>query len=72
MRQWTPVFWEPSEGIVKSARADMYRRLGSTAKARASYEETLVPAQQKLERQFLQESKYKEAAIGFGRVQPLL
>jgi hypothetical protein len=36
-------------------RADMYRRLGRTAEARASYEEALALTQQEPERQFLQE-----------------
>ena len=38
-----------------SARADMYRRLGRTAEARASYEKALALRQQEPERQFLQE-----------------
>ena len=38
-----------------SARADMYRRLGRTAEARASYEKALALTQQEPERQFLQE-----------------
>jgi RNA polymerase sigma-70 factor (ECF subfamily) len=38
-----------------SARADMYRRLGRTAEARASYGKALALTQQEPERQFLQE-----------------
>ncbi|HEY0431919.1 MAG TPA: RNA polymerase sigma factor [Pyrinomonadaceae bacterium] len=41
--------------LAHSARADMYRRLGRTAEARASYEKALALTQQKPERQFLQE-----------------
>jgi hypothetical protein len=41
--------------LVHSARADMYRRLGRTAEARASYEKALALTQQEPERQFLQE-----------------
>ncbi len=41
--------------LAHSARADMYRRLGRTAEARASYEKALVLTQQEPERQFLQE-----------------
>ncbi|HSS21531.1 MAG TPA: RNA polymerase sigma factor [Pyrinomonadaceae bacterium] len=41
--------------LAHSARADMYRRLGRTAEARASYEKALSLTQQKPERQFLQE-----------------
>jgi len=41
--------------LAHSARADMYRRLGRTAEARASYEKALTLTQQEPERQFLQE-----------------
>jgi RNA polymerase sigma-70 factor, ECF subfamily len=41
--------------LAHSARADMYRRLGRTAEARASYEKALSLTQQEPERQFLQE-----------------
>jgi RNA polymerase sigma-70 factor, ECF subfamily len=41
--------------LAHSARADMYRRLGRTAEARASYERALALTQQEPERQFLQE-----------------
>jgi RNA polymerase sigma-70 factor (ECF subfamily) len=41
--------------LVHSARADMYRRLGRTAEARASYEKALALTQQGPEQQFLQE-----------------
>jgi len=41
--------------LAHSARAEMYRRLGRTAEARASYERALALTQQKPERQFLQE-----------------
>jgi RNA polymerase sigma-70 factor (ECF subfamily) len=41
--------------LAHSARADMYRRLGRTAEARASYEKALALTQQGPERQFLQE-----------------
>ena len=41
--------------LAHSARADMYRRLGRTAEARASYEKALALPQQEPERQFLQE-----------------
>ena len=41
--------------LAHSARADMYRRLGRTAEARASYEKALALTQQAPERQFLQE-----------------
>ncbi len=41
--------------LAYSARADMYRRLGRTAEARASYEKALALTQQEPERQFLQE-----------------
>jgi RNA polymerase sigma-70 factor (ECF subfamily) len=41
--------------LAHSARADMYRRLGRTAEARASYEKALTLTQQTPERQFLQE-----------------
>ncbi len=41
--------------LAHSARADMYRRLGRTTEARASYEKTLALTQQEPERQFLQE-----------------
>jgi len=40
--------------LVYSARADMYRRLGRTAEARAAYEKALALTQQEPERQFLQ------------------
>jgi RNA polymerase sigma-70 factor (ECF subfamily) len=38
-----------------SVRADMHRRLGRTAEARASYEKALALTRQEPERQFLQE-----------------
>jgi RNA polymerase sigma-70 factor (ECF subfamily) len=41
--------------LAHSARAEMYRRLGRTAEARASYEKALALTQQQPERQFLQE-----------------
>ncbi len=41
--------------LAHSARADMYRRLGRTAEARASYEMALALTQQEPERHFLQE-----------------
>jgi RNA polymerase sigma-70 factor (ECF subfamily) len=41
--------------LAHSARADMYRRLGRTAEALASYEKALALTQQEPERQFLQE-----------------
>jgi RNA polymerase sigma-70 factor, ECF subfamily len=41
--------------LAHSARAEMYRRLGRTADARASYEKALALTQQEPERQFLQE-----------------
>jgi RNA polymerase sigma-70 factor, ECF subfamily len=41
--------------LAHSARADMYRRLGRSAEARASYEKALALTQQEPERQFLQE-----------------
>ena len=41
--------------LAHSARADMYRRLGRTAEARASYEEALALTRQEPERQFLLE-----------------
>jgi RNA polymerase sigma-70 factor, ECF subfamily len=41
--------------LAYSARADMYRRLGRTAEARASYVKALALTQQEPERQFLQE-----------------
>jgi RNA polymerase sigma-70 factor (ECF subfamily) len=41
--------------LAHSARADMYRRLGRTAEARAAYEKALSLTQQEPERQFLQE-----------------
>jgi len=41
--------------LAHSARADMYRRLGRTNEARASYEKALALTQQEPERQFLQE-----------------
>jgi RNA polymerase sigma-70 factor, ECF subfamily len=40
--------------LAHSARADMYRRLGRTAEARASYEKALALTQQEPEREFLQ------------------
>ena len=39
--------------LAHSARADMYRRLGRTAEARASYEKALALTQQEPERRFL-------------------
>ncbi|MBV9670446.1 MAG: RNA polymerase sigma factor, partial [Acidobacteriales bacterium] len=41
--------------LAHSARADMYRRLGRSDEARASYEKALALTQQEPERQFLQE-----------------
>ena len=41
--------------LAHSARAELYRRLGRTAEARASYEKALVLTRQEPERQFLQE-----------------
>jgi RNA polymerase sigma-70 factor (ECF subfamily) len=41
--------------LAYSARADLYRRLGRTDEARASYEKALALTQQEPERQFLQE-----------------
>jgi RNA polymerase sigma-70 factor (ECF subfamily) len=41
--------------LAHSARADMYRRLGRTDEARASYQKALTLTQQEPERQFLQE-----------------
>ena len=41
--------------LAHAAHADMYRRLGRTAEARASYEKALVLARQAPERQFLKE-----------------
>jgi RNA polymerase sigma-70 factor (ECF subfamily) len=41
--------------LAHSARADMFRRLGRTAEARASYEKALALTQQEPERQFLQQ-----------------
>ena len=41
--------------LAHSARADMYRRLGRSAEARASYEKALALTQQEPERRFLQE-----------------
>ncbi len=41
--------------LAHSARADLYRRLGRTDEARASYERALSLTQQEPERQFLQE-----------------
>src|SRR5580658_1701004 len=41
--------------LAHSARAELYRRLGRTAEARASYERALALTQQAPERQFLQE-----------------
>ncbi len=40
--------------LAHSARADLYRRLGRTAEARACYEKALALTQQEPERQFLQ------------------
>ncbi|MGB7585665.1 MAG: RNA polymerase sigma factor [Terriglobales bacterium] len=55
--------------LAHSARADMYRRLGRTAEARASYEKALALTQQEPERQFLQERirQLKQVAILQGR-----
>jgi len=41
--------------LAHSARAELYRRLGRTAEARASYEKALELTRQEPERQFLQE-----------------
>jgi RNA polymerase sigma-70 factor (ECF subfamily) len=41
--------------LAHSARAELYRRLGRTAEARASYEKALALTQQEPERHFLQE-----------------
>jgi RNA polymerase sigma-70 factor (ECF subfamily) len=41
--------------LAHSARAELYRRLGRTTEARASYEKALTLTQQEPERQFLQE-----------------
>jgi RNA polymerase sigma-70 factor (ECF subfamily) len=41
--------------LAHSARAELFRRLGRTAEARASYERALALTQQEPERQFLQE-----------------
>jgi RNA polymerase sigma-70 factor, ECF subfamily len=41
--------------LAHSARAELYRRLGRTAEARASYEKAVALTQQEPERQFLQE-----------------
>jgi RNA polymerase sigma-70 factor (ECF subfamily) len=41
--------------LAHSARAELYRRLGRTTEARASYEKALALTQQEPERQFLQE-----------------
>ena len=41
--------------LAHSARAELYRRLGRTAAARASYQKALALTQQEPERQFLQE-----------------
>ena len=41
--------------LAHSSRAELYRRLGRTAEARASYERALALTQQEPERQFLQE-----------------
>jgi len=41
--------------LAHSARAELYRRLGRAAEARASYEKALALTQQEPERQFLQE-----------------
>jgi RNA polymerase sigma-70 factor, ECF subfamily len=41
--------------LAHSARAEMYRQLGRTAEARASYEKALALTQQEPERQFLRE-----------------
>ena len=40
--------------LAHSARAELYRRLGRSAEARASYERALALTQQEPERQFLQ------------------
>src|SRR5262249_23726720 len=40
--------------LAHSARAELYRRLGRTAEARASYEKALTLTQQEPERQFLE------------------
>ena len=40
--------------LVHSARADLCRRLGRTADARASYEQALLRARQEPERRFLE------------------
>jgi RNA polymerase sigma-70 factor (ECF subfamily) len=40
--------------LAHSAQADLYRRLGQTAEARASYERALSLTQQEPERRFLQ------------------
>jgi RNA polymerase sigma-70 factor (ECF subfamily) len=47
--------WLASYHLAHSARADMYRRLGRTAEARAAYENALALTKQEPERQFLQE-----------------
>ena len=52
--------------LAHSARADMYRRLGRTAEARASYEKALALTQQEPERQFLQE-RIRQLKWGNGR-----
>jgi RNA polymerase sigma-70 factor (ECF subfamily) len=41
--------------LARSARADMYGRLGRTAEVRSSYEKALALTQQEPERHFLQE-----------------
>ena len=41
--------------LAHSARAELYRRLGRTAEARASYEKALELTRQEPERQFLQQ-----------------
>jgi RNA polymerase sigma-70 factor (ECF subfamily) len=47
--------WLASYHLAHAARADMYRRLGRTSEARASYENALALTKQEPERQFLQE-----------------
>jgi RNA polymerase sigma-70 factor (ECF subfamily) len=47
--------WLASYHLAHAARADMYRRLGRAAEARASYENALALTRQEPERQFLEE-----------------
>jgi RNA polymerase sigma-70 factor (ECF subfamily) len=47
--------WLASYHLAHAARADMYRRLGRAADARASYETALALTRQEPERQFLEE-----------------